>query len=176
MGSPKCTLNRRYVCMNRHYIPSRGWRCKVLITFLAPWSVTPLSLSFAVHGTKGADLPLFIAAMVRQTSCERGGPTLGVDGEFKQSHFLPGSHREDSLGLASADSVTRPTSRTVLSLSPSSLSLFSPDARSWLHWMAVEWARKPHISIVQFFAKRRIVIRVWWYRARSILETIICLK
>lgn len=96
--------------------------------FLGPLvrdSSLSLSLSFAVHGTKGADLPLFIAAMVRQTSCERGGPTLGVDGEFKQSHFLPSSHREDSLGLVSADSVTRPTSRTVLSLSPSSLSLLT---------------------------------------------------
>lgn len=72
--------------------------------FLGPSLLSfSLSLSFAVHGTKGADLPLFIAAMVRQTSCERGGPTLGVDGEFKQSHFLPASHREDSLGLASAD-------------------------------------------------------------------------
>lgn len=90
-----------------------------------------LSLSFAVHGTKGADLPLFIAAMVRQTSCERGGPTLGVDGEFKQSHFLPGSHREDSLGLVSADSVTRPTSRTVLSLSPSSHRTRDHDSIGW---------------------------------------------
>lgn len=124
MGSPKCTLNRRYVCMNRHYT-QQGMKVQSSHYFLGPLVRDSSLFLVRGHGTKGADLPLFIAAMVRQTSCERGGPTLGVDGEFKQSHFLPGSHREDSLGLVSADSVTRPTSRTVLSLSPSSLSLLT---------------------------------------------------
>lgn len=69
------------------------------------------------------------------------GPTLGVDGEFRQTHFLSGSHREDSLGLVSPDSVTafsleRTTSCSLffsLSLSPPSFSHPTRDHdRVWL--------------------------------------------
>lgn len=106
-------------------------------------------------GRKGRTCHYLLPQWFAKLLANVGVRLLGLTMNLSNPIFYPGSHREDSLGLVSADSVTRPPlveTNSLFVLSPSFLSLLA-DLRA----IMTLWISTKIIHLDQFSAKRRIV-------------------